>query len=79
MNYNENIDKIILQLEKINRRVINLNDDVVNLKKISKNSLLIDNEIIDEDSINKIDNNLNNISDVISKDIIPKLNKNKKV
>ena len=70
------INSDIQNLQRINKRINNINKNIKSLKNNLSISLLIDDNIYQEEEINNIDNKLSNISENILTEIIPKLKNN---
>ena len=70
------INSDIQNLQRINKRINNINKNIKSLKNNLSISLLIDDNIYQEEEINNIDNKLSNISESILTEIIPKLKNN---
>lgn len=74
MNNEEYKYKIIVeQLKKINKKIQKLDKDVLNLKNLTKKTILIDNQIYNLSRFEKIDKVLINSSNIINENIIPSL------
>lgn len=70
------INSDIQDLQRINKRINNINKNIKSLENNLNSSLLIDDSIYQEEEINSIDNKLSNISESILTEIIPKLKNN---
>lgn len=70
------INSDIQDLQRINKRINNINKNIKSLKNNLSTSLLINDNIYQEEEINNIDNKLSNISENILTEIIPKLKNN---
>lgn len=74
MNNEEYKYKIIVeQLKKINKKIQKLDKDILNLKNLTKKTILIDNQIYNLSRFEKIDKVLINSSNIINENIIPSL------
>lgn len=74
MNNEEYKYKIIVeQLKKINKKIQKLDKDVLDLKSLTKKTILVDNQIYNLSRFEKIDKVLINSSNIINKNIIPSL------
>lgn len=74
MNNEEYKYKIIVeQLKKINMKIQKLDKEVLNLKNLTKKTILINNQIYNLSRFEKIDKDLNNSSNIINENIIPSL------
>ena len=70
------INSDIQDLQRINKRINNINKNIKSLQNNLNSSLLIDDSIYQVEEINIIDNKLSNISESILTEIIPKLKNN---
>ena len=70
------INSDIQDLQRINKRINNINKNIKSLQNNLSISLLIDDSIYQVEEINIIDNKLSNISENILTEIIPKLKNN---
>ena len=72
-----NMNYIILK-DKVNRikeKIINIDENMTELKELTKESILIDNEVLDNDLFELINNTNTAIINNINNTIIPNINK----
>lgn len=65
---------IVYRLWIINNKIEQLNNSISSLKQTTKNSILINEQVLEEEKLNDINNDLVNISYSIRGNIIPSLN-----
>ena len=70
----EKYKNIKYRLNIISNKLENLMDDIDNVKKTSKNTLLIDDKVYNEEEINEIKNKIDSIISTIDNDIIYSIN-----